>query len=131
MNCEVIPTEAANDPTSYEAFQARLRQFMEERDWKQFHNPKDMAIAISLESSELLEHFLWMNGADIDTRVATHGEAIREEMADIGIYLMELCDVLGIDLIAAMFAKLDKAGLKYPIEKAKGSNRKYTELGGE
>ena len=131
MNCEVIFTETANDPISYPAFQARLRQFMEERDWKQFHNPKDMAIAISLESSELLEHFLWMNGADIDSRVTAHGEGIREEMADIGIYLMELCDVLGIDLIAAMSDKLDKAALKYPIEKAKGSNKKYTELGDE
>ena len=101
---------------------------MAERDWKQFHNPKDMAIALSLESSELLEHFLWKNGADIDARVATHGEAIREEVADIGIYLMELCDVIGIDLVAAMSDKLEKAGAKYPVEKAKGSSRKYTEL---
>lgn len=101
---------------------------MEERDWKQFHNPKDMAIALSLESSELLEHFLWKNGADIDAKVATHREAIREEIADIGIYLVELCDVLGIDLVAAMSDKLDKAGLKYPVEKAKGSSKKYSEL---
>jgi dCTP diphosphatase len=104
---------------------------MEERDWKQFHNPKDMAIALSLESSELLEHFLWKNGADIDARVATHGEAIREEIVDIGIYLVELCDVLGIDLVTAMSEKLDKAGLKYPVEKARGSSKKYTELEGE
>ena len=131
MNCEVIPTETVSDPTSYPAFQARLRQFMEERDWKQFHNPKDMAIALSLESSALLEHFLWKKGADIDARVATHGEAIREEIADIGIYLVELCDVLGIDLVTAMSEKLDKAGLKYPVEKARGSSKKYTELEGE
>lgn len=90
-----------------------------------------MAIALSLECSELLEHFLWKNGPDIDARVTTHGEAIREEIADIGIYLMELCDVLGIDLITAMSEKLDKVGLKYPVEIAKGSSKKYTELEGE
>jgi dCTP diphosphatase len=101
---------------------------MVDRDWKQFHNPKDLAIAISLESSELLEHFLWQNGPEIDARVAKHSVAIREEAADIGIYLMELCDVLGIDLVAVMADKLSKAGIKYPVEKAKGSSKKYTEL---
>jgi dCTP diphosphatase len=100
----------------YAEFKARLQQFMQDRDWKQFHNPKDLAIAISLEASELLEHFLWKNGAEIGTRVDSHGDEIRDEAADIGIYLMELCDVL------------EKAGLKYPVEKARGSARKYTEL---
>jgi NTP pyrophosphatase (non-canonical NTP hydrolase) len=71
---------------------------MAEGDWKQFHNPKDLAIAISLEASELLEHFLWKNGEEIGARVASHGQRIRDESADIGIYLMELCDVLGVDL---------------------------------
>jgi len=104
---------------------------MMERDWKQFHNPKDMAIAISLEASELLEHFLWKNGAEIDARLVKYREAIHEEVADIGIYLLELCDVLGIDLVAAMSDKLDKAGARYPVEKSKGSSRKYTELDDE
>ncbi len=113
---------------AYAAFKDRLQQFMRERDWKQFHNPKDLAIAISLEASELLEHFLWKNGAEIGSRVDSHGAEIRDEAADIGIYLMELCDVLGIDLVQAMAAKLEKAGLKYPVEKARGTSRKYTEL---
>jgi dCTP diphosphatase len=112
----------------YSEFKARLQQFMQERDWKQFHNPKDLAIAISLEASELLEHFLWKNGAEIGSRVDSHGEEIRDEAADIGIYLMELCDVLGVDLVQAMSTKLEKAGLKYPVEKARGTSRKYTEL---
>jgi dCTP diphosphatase len=115
----------------YAEFKARLQQFMLERDWKQFHNPKDLAIAISLEASELLEHFLWKNGAEIGTRVDSHAEEIREEAADIGIYLMELCDVLGVDLIQVMSAKLEMAGLKYPVEKARGTARKYTELSDE
>ncbi len=104
----------------YPAFKARLRRFMEERDWKQFHNPKDLAIAISLEASEILEHFLWKNGAEIDSRVESHREEIRDEAADVGIYLMELCVVLGVDLVQAMSAKLEKAGL---------TSRKYAELG--
>ena len=113
---------------AYAAFKERLRDFMNERDWKQFHNPKDLAIALSLEASELLEHFLWKNGEEVSSQVASHGEDIRDEAADIGIYLMELCDVLGVDLVDVISTKLDKAGLKYPVEKAKGTSRKYTEL---
>ena len=121
--------QAGRDPSDgYTAFKERLRNFMEERDWKQFHNPKDLAIALSLEASELLEHFLWKNGEEVSSRVASHGEDIRDEAADIGIYLMELCDVMGVDLVEAMSTKLDKAGLKYPVDKAKGTSRKYTEL---
>ena len=112
----------------YGTFKTALRRFMEERDWMQFHNPKDLAIAISLEASELLEHFLWKNGEEIGSRVRTHGEKIREEAADIGIYLMELCHVLGVDLVEEMFAKLEKAALKYPVDRAKGSSQKYSEL---
>jgi dCTP diphosphatase len=121
--------QAGRDPSdAYAAFKERLRDFMNERDWKQFHNPKDLAIALSLEASELLEHFLWKNGEEVSSQVASHGEDIRDEAADIGIYLMELCDVLGVDLVEVMSTKLDKAGLKYPVEKAKGTSRKYTEL---
>jgi dCTP diphosphatase len=124
----VIVQAGRDGSNGYAAFKERLRDFMNERDWKQFHNPKDLAIALSLEASELLEHFLWKNGEEVSSHVASHGEDIRDEAADIGIYLMELCDVLGVDLVEAMSAKLDKAGLKYPVEKAKGTSRKYTEL---
>ncbi len=114
----------------YAEFKTRLRQFIDERDWQQFHNPKDLAIAISLEASELLEHFLWKEGAEIDAHVASHHAAICDEAADVGIFLMELCDVLGIDLAEAMSAKLVKAGVKYPADKVKGTSRKHTELHG-
>ena len=105
-----------------------IRDFRDARDWRQFHNPKDMAIAISVESAELLEHFLWKSARQIEQSVATRKEQISDEIADIGIYLFELADNLGIDLTAAIQRKLKKNALQYPVEKAKGSNKKYTEL---
>ncbi|MCX6926216.1 MAG: nucleotide pyrophosphohydrolase [Verrucomicrobia bacterium] len=106
----------------------RIREFRDARDWRQFHNPKDMAIAISVESAELLEHFLWKTNAEVEKRIAEKMEQVSDEIADIGIYLFELSDILGIDLIAAMERKLGKNAAKYPVEKARGSNKKYTEL---
>ncbi|MCB1205253.1 MAG: nucleotide pyrophosphohydrolase [Verrucomicrobiae bacterium] len=110
-----------------ESLLARIRAFRDERDWAQFHNPKDMAIAISLEAGELLEHFLWKNPEEVEARIVSHREPIAEEIADIAIYLAELADNLGIDLAAAMEAKLEKNAAKYPVERAKGSSAKYTE----
>jgi dCTP diphosphatase len=106
----------------------KIRDFRDARDWRQFHNPKDMAIAISVESAELLEHFLWKTNDEVEKCVAEKKEQISDEIADIGIYLFELSDILGIDLITAMERKLAKNDAKYPVEKAKGSNKKYTEL---
>jgi NTP pyrophosphatase (non-canonical NTP hydrolase) len=130
MSSRTVPPTDDARTRAYAEFKDRLRRFMVDRDWKKFHNPKDLAVAISLEASELLEHFLWKNGPEIDESAVSHGAAIRDEAADIGIYLMELCDVLGVDLVDAMSAKLEKAAVKYPVEKARGSNRKYTELDG-
>jgi len=111
-----------------EAITERIRKFRDARDWAQFHNPKDMAIAISLESSELLEHFLWKSPEEVEARVESHREQIRDEIADIAIYLVELADNLEIDLIKAMEEKLAKNEEKYPAKRAKGSNAKYSEL---
>jgi dCTP diphosphatase len=107
---------------------SKIRAFRDERDWAQFHNPKDMAIALSIETNELLEHFLWKNPQEVADRIATKREEIEDELADIGIYLTELADNLGVDLLAAMERKLEKNAKKYPVAKAKGSNSKYTEL---
>jgi len=109
----------------------QIRNFRDERDWAQFHNPKDMAIAISIEASELLEHFLWKHPEELDQRVAERRDAIEDEIADIGIYLTELADNLGIDLLAAMSRKIEKNAAKYPAAKVKGSSKKYTEYGDE
>lgn len=108
--------------------QARIRAFRDERDWMQFHNPKNMAMAISIEAAELMEHFLWIDSEGSEQRAQERLPAVAEEMADIGIYLLELADNLGIDLMAAMTRKLALNGEKYPVAKAKGNAKKYNEL---
>jgi NTP pyrophosphatase (non-canonical NTP hydrolase) len=104
-------------------------QFRDARDWKQFHDPKNLAEAISIESGELLEHFLWIKNTDksydLDSRKL---EDVKEEIADIMIYLIYICESLKIDLPKAVENKLDLNGRKYPIEKAKGCSKKYKEL---
>ncbi len=105
----------------------KIRAFRDERDWGQFHNPKDMAMALSIEAGELMEHFLWKGPEELDGRVEERREEIEDEMADIAIYLVELADNLGIDLLGAMERKMAKNAAKYPVEKVRGSSKKYTE----
>lgn len=106
----------------------RLRRFAAERDWHQFHAPKNLAIALSVEAAELLEHFQWV-GEDASRRLATEEIApIREELADVLLYLVRLADELGVDLIASAQDKIEANARKYPIEKARGTSRKYTDL---
>ena len=99
--------------------------FRDERDWKQFHNPKDLAISINLEAAELLECFQW-SGAD--TAAAAKRDAMLEELADVMILCVNMADVLGADPVEIMAAKLAKNAAKYPVDKARGSAKKYTEL---
>jgi NTP pyrophosphatase (non-canonical NTP hydrolase) len=105
-----------------------IREFRDARDWRQFHTPKDMAMAISIEASELLEQFLWRSPAECEARVAEQRDKIGDELADIGIYLFELADLLGYDLLHEMSRKLGQNAAKYPVHKARGSNTKYDEL---
>ena len=105
-----------------------IRRFRDERDWRQFHNAKDMAAAIAIEAGELLELFLWKNGAEVDEVVRAKRERLEDECADIAVYLLELCDNLQIDLPRAIEQKLTKNALKYPVAKARCSNAKYDEL---
>lgn len=99
--------------------------FRDERDWAQFHNPKDLAISISLEASELLEVFQW-SGSDLE--VPAKADRAREELADVAICCIYMADALGIDLASAVSDKLDDNSRKYPADKARGNARKYTEL---
>lgn len=108
--------------------QHRIREFRDARDWMQFHNPKNLAISISLEASELLEHFQWKTLEESDAHAIAAKDQIADEVADIAVYLIEFAENLGIDLQQAILAKLDKNAAKYPAEKAKGSAKKYTEL---
>ena len=105
-----------------------IRRFRDERDWKQFHNPKDLAISISIEAAELLEHFQWKAAGDVEKHVTDKKDQISDEVADVAIYLFELADILGIDVKEAIRTKLKKNALKYPVEKAKGVSTKYTDF---
>ena len=111
-----------------EEITAKIRKFRDERDWMQFHNPKDLATALSIEASELVEQFLWKSPSECEERIAEKREAIEDEVVDIAVYLFEFADNLGIDLIDAMERKMAKNAAKYPVEKAKGLNVKYNEL---
>jgi len=107
---------------------ARIRKFRDDRDWKQFHDPKNLAVSISVEAAELLEIFQWMTGEQAAQHAARNKERVSDEIADVAIYLIELADIVGIDLAAAIDAKLDKNAKKYPVEKARGVSTKYTDL---
>lgn len=106
----------------------KIIRFRDERDWLQFHNPKDMALSLCLEAAEVLEHFQWKNAAEVDAYAAQNREALADELADVSCYLFELAHNLGIDLGQAIEAKLAKNALKYPVEKAKGRITKYNKL---
>ena len=113
---------------SIETITEKIRAFRDERDWQQFHNPKELAAAIAIEAAELQEIFLWKDHAESLSATGERGEEIADEIADVAIYLFELADNLGIRLGEAIAAKMEKNAAKYPVEKARGSNKKYTEL---
>ena len=102
--------------------------FRDERDWKQFHNPKDMAISLVLESTELLEHFQWKNSEEISQKLSTHHTEISDEVVDVLYWILLIAHDLNIDLSKECKRKLQENGQKYPIHKAKGTHKKYTEL---
>jgi NTP pyrophosphatase (non-canonical NTP hydrolase) len=107
---------------------ARIKKFRDDRDWMQFHDPKNMAISIVIEAAELLENFQWKSKEEVEQYAEQHRDEIEEEIADIAIYLFELADNLGIDLPDAMNRKLQKNAEKYPVEKARGKHTKYDKL---
>jgi len=104
-----------------------LVAFRDDRDWKQFHNPKDLATALSIEASELQEIFLWKNGPSLDEAISKKKEHIEQEVADIASYLLLLCNELEIDLDAVVRNKLELNNQKYPAHKVRGSSKKYNE----
>lgn len=103
----------------------KVKQFRKERDWRQFHNEKDLAISISLEASELLELFQWKNSEEV---TETKLERIKEELADVLIYSYMMADNLNLDIETIITEKLIKNNEKYPINKSKGNKSKYTDL---
>ena len=103
----------------------RVLKFRDDRDWRQFHTPKDLAISLSLEAAELLELFQW-SGADLEC--PGNRDKLREELADVLSYCILMADVCGLDLDEIMNEKVTKNEAKYPVEKARGNAAKYTEL---
>jgi NTP pyrophosphatase (non-canonical NTP hydrolase) len=99
-----------------------LKQFRDERDWKQFHNPKDLSLALSIEAGELLEAFLWKSPEAADM------QKVEEELADVFAFAFLLADACQLDVEKIVRAKMEKNKAKYPVDKAKGSAKKYDEL---
>lgn len=103
--------------------------FRDERDWAQFHSPRNLAVSIVLEAAELLEHFQWRTDEEIAEHLAGEGrESVCEEIADVLMYLLTMVHDLGIDVASSVEAKLRKNAVKYPVEKAKGNATKYREM---
>lgn len=106
---------------------SRINQFVKERDWDQFHSPKNLAMAMIVEAAELVEHFQWDTLEESLKLDEEKREKVGQELADTFVYLLRIAEVTGIDLIEAANRKIDLNAKKYPVEKAKGSNKKYTE----
>jgi dCTP diphosphatase len=105
-----------------------LRQFAAERDWDQFHSPKNLAMALAVEAAELLERFQWVTEEDSKRLAPAELARVREEMADVLNYLVRLADKLDVDLLAAARDKVALNAQKYPVEKSRGNAKKYSEL---
>lgn len=108
--------------------QKRIVDFRDNRNWKQFHNPKDMAISLSLEAAELLEHFQWKSSSEISKHIAAKKEDVANELSDILYWVLLMAHDLNIDIMAASLKKLAINEAKYPIDKSKNNHKKYTEL---
>lgn len=105
-----------------------ITKFRDARDWKQFHNPKDIALSLVLEATEVMEHFQWKNPAEIEEHIQKHKKEIGEELADVLYWILLMSHDLNIDIKRSLEDKLVVANKKYPVEKAKGNHRKYTEF---
>lgn len=106
----------------------RLIQFRKDRDWEQFHNPKDVAISLSLEASEVLECFQWKSEKEISDFISNNKEELGEELADVFNWVLLLSHDAGIDILEMASKKIDKNAKKYPVNKARGTHKKYTQL---
>jgi NTP pyrophosphatase (non-canonical NTP hydrolase) len=115
-------------PDSLHDLQAAQRVFADARDWGQFHTPRNLAAALSVEASELLEHFQWLTDEQSRQLSDDKKAQVGSEVADVLLYLLQLCDKLGIDPIEAARQKMQVNAAKYPVDRAKGRITKYTEL---
>lgn len=114
--------------SDFDQLRTRIRHFAEERDWQQYHSPKNLAMALIVEAAELVEHFQWLSEAQSQSLPPEKLFQVGEELADIQIYLIRLADQLSVDLPDAVDKKIAANARKYPAEKVRGSARKYNEF---
>lgn len=110
-----------------EQLRLRISEFARERDWDQFHSPKNLAMALIVEAAELVEQFQWLKQSESRELSGEKLAAVEQELADILVYLVRIADQLGIDLLAAADRKIKSNAAKYPADKVRGSSKKYTE----
>jgi dCTP diphosphatase len=120
----------SDSATTVSELRERVLAFVRERDWEQFHSPKNLSMALAAESGELMEHFLWASPEESRVIAADPGKRARiaEELADVVIYALEFANATGLDVAASIEAKMAANARKYPVEKSKGRSDKYTEL---
>jgi dCTP diphosphatase len=112
---------------SLDELKAKLQQFVNDRDWAQFHSPKNLAMAMIVEAAELVEHFQWDTETESRVLSGEKRKQVSHELADTFVYLLRIAQVLDIDLIEAAHEKIALNGEKYPVDKARGKNNKYTD----
>lgn len=120
MNPTITPT--------LDTLKLRIREFARAREWERYHTPKNLAMAMIVEAAELVEQFQWLTPEESATLSAEKHEAVRQEVADVLIYLIRLADILDIDLLDAATAKIEINARKYPVDKARGHANKYSSL---
>jgi len=113
---------------SIAALTAQIQTFVDAREWRKFHNAKDLSVAIAAEAGELMQHFVWQQADQIEARVESRRDEIASEIADVAILLFELADNLGFKLGDVMESKIANNDVRYPVEKSRGNNLKYSEL---
>jgi NTP pyrophosphatase (non-canonical NTP hydrolase) len=113
---------------SISSLTARIQDFVDAREWRQFHNPKDLSVAIAAEAGELMQHFVWQQPDQIDARLERNRDEIASEIADVAILLFEFADNLGFKLGDVMAEKITRNEQRYPVAKSRGNNLKYSEL---
>lgn len=115
--------------TDLDTLRLQLREFADERDWNQFHSPKNLCMALGVEVAELIEHFQWLTEEQSESLPPHKLEEVATELADTLLYLIRLADKLDIDLLDAALSKIELNAQKYPVEKSRGNSKKYTEFG--
>ena len=117
-----------SNPSDIAELQKVIRKFCDDRDWGQFHNLKDLSISLSLEAAEVLEHFQWKSNEEIEKYIKFHSDEVGEELADVLYWVLLIANKSNVDLTEVFAQKMTKNEEKYPVHKAKGTHKKYTEL---